>query len=291
MDDQFVIDFDSSPEELDEDALLADIENKVVEDLKLGFDPGVLEVLDDPNSSSRQIEDLKNLISPDIVARMFSMSNSTYIGSLRSGDVSTFYDIVIRLGMSQSKVVTLALSLFSITQDRELKEMSARAFATMLMARQLSTEMGYRRDVSEKAELCGLLYEIGRIVMFLYKKYHGGESIDEGFVERNHHRMGIKIIEKFKLPEFMKEIMDTRHFRFEDDSMHLASVVMLAHSVVDNSFKTSGKFVIQSPMPVEGGARSVTVGSMFREQFDAMGLGEYLEVIEVETESKKSMSA
>ena len=84
----------------------------------------------------------------------------------------------------------------------------------------------------------------------------------------------------------MKEIMDTRYFRFEEDSLHLASVVRMANSVVDRSFRKHCKLVIQSPLPVEGGARSVTVGSIFREQFDAMGLGEYLVVIEDVPEGK-----
>jgi hypothetical protein len=67
--------------------------------------------------------------------------------------------------------------------------------------------------------------------------------------------------------------------RFAENAFSVSSIVDLAHSTVDKSFKKFGKFVIQSPMPDAEGILLSSPGSILSAQLEAVGLGSFLEVV------------
>ena len=71
-----------SPEDLE---ILNEIEEKVIKKIDLGFDPHVLEILDDEEITRMQIEPLKDLLSKGVVTRLFGLGNSIYYGRMRAG--------------------------------------------------------------------------------------------------------------------------------------------------------------------------------------------------------------
>jgi hypothetical protein len=264
----------------DEDLkILNDIEEKVIKNIKLGYDPQILEVLDDEKAASEQIELLKNKISGEIVARLFRMSNAVYYGKMRGGKVSTFFEAIMRLGMQPAKMYIIALSIFSLSRNKEFKILSARSFATSVLGGMLANEMGLHDKEVKRIELGGLFLDMGKIIMLLYKLHNEDIALDHEFISKYNPYLGLKIVERFKFPEFLKETICSPYFRFIEDSFHLSAIVNLAYSIVDRSFKIHGRLVIQSPMPDLEGLISNTPGSMISDQFNAIGLGEYLRII------------
>ena len=63
----------------------------------------------------------------------------------------------------------------------------------------------------------------------------------------------------------------------------MSAVVDLAYAIVNESFSRHGKLRIKSSMPdSEGLIYQSTVGSILKEQFNVMGIGSYIDIVETE---------
>jgi hypothetical protein len=87
--------------------IILDIENKILNNVNLGFDPDVLAVLSNPDANESEIELLKSKMGDEILVRLFSIANSAYYGHLKRGTVDTFYKVVSRLGMDFARVLVI----------------------------------------------------------------------------------------------------------------------------------------------------------------------------------------
>ncbi len=149
--------------------ILADIEDKILNKVNLGFDPVVLDVLNNPDASEREIELLKARIGDEILARLLGIANSAYYGQLRKGTVDTFYKVVSRLGMDFARVLIIFLAIAAPSKDKEVKTIYAKSFATSILGgKLLAKEFGLRDNDAKKVELGGLLLEIGKIIIAIY---------------------------------------------------------------------------------------------------------------------------
>jgi hypothetical protein len=258
--------------------ILTEIEEKVMDQVKLGFDPQVLEILDREETTKNQIESLKEMISKEIVIRLFSLGNSIYYGRLRAGKFSSFSEIILRLGMGPSKIYILALSIFFMNPGKEFTALAARSFIISILGKILAKQMGLKEEEVKNAGLGGLFLKAGKVFMMLYN-HHREELLDKGFISRYYPYLGLKMVEKFKLPDFLKTVLSCQVCSFREDSFSVPGIIQLAHSVVDKSFKKYDKFVIQSPMPDADGLVISTYGSMIAAQLDAVGLGSFLEIV------------
>jgi hypothetical protein len=264
--------------------ILSDIEDKLLNSVNLGFDHEVLAVLGDSDASEKEIELLKGKIGDDILFRLFNIANSVYYGQLRRGPVDTFYKVVSRLGMDFARVLIIFLAFASLSKDKDVRIIFARSFATSILGgKVLAKEFGLRDGDARKVELGGLLLEIGKIIIALYRSLYKDayeeSEIGEEFISQHHYCLGMKIIEKYELPEFLKEMISTDCITLETELMSLSGIVMLAYSIVDLSFRRFGnKFVIASPMPDPDGMVVHTTGEVIEETFKAVGLAGYIEV-------------
>lgn len=90
----------------------------------------------------------------------------------------------------------------------------------------------------------------------------------------------MKIIKKFKLPEFLKEMISTECLTLEKELISMSGIVSVAYRVVDMSFRRFGnKLVIASPMADPDGTVVYTIGAVIYDTFKAVGLGVYIEII------------
>ena len=263
--------------------ILNDIEEKIIKNINLGYDPQILAVLDDERATSNQIELIKDKITKEIVTRLFRMANAVYFGKLLGGEISSFFEATIRIGMQPAKLYIIALSIFSLSSSKEFKMLTVRSFATSVLGRMLADEMGFHEKEIKKVELGGLFFNIGQLMILLYRTSGSNIDLEEEFISKYSPYLGLKIIEKFKLPGFLNEIIVSPYFRLTEDSLHLSAIVNMANSIVENSFRKYGKLVIQSPVPDE--LISNTPGSIIENQFRAIGFSEYIEIIPV-TEAK-----
>ena len=267
--------FELPPVECQEDLqLIAEIEEKVLDKLNLGFDPEILQILDNEDARQEDIDRIKFKLRPDVVARLTGRANSVFaFGKIKAGDAHNFQKVVMRLGMKPAKVYILALTLFFAYP--EFEGLAARSFARAILGRILAGQMSASNAACDSIELGGLLMELGKIPLMLYEKFFE-TKLEEGFIEQYHVYFGIKMIMKFNLPDFLSEILATRLFTFGFKSLSYGAVVYLADCIVANSFQAHGKLVFESPMPAD--PNDSTIGSSIRDQFQAIGLRKYVDI-------------
>ena len=258
--------------------ILTEIQEKVMNNINLGFDTQVLETLDREDVTKKQIESLKEVISKDIVIRLFSVGNSIYYGRLRAGKFSDFSEIILRLGTEPAKVYILSLSLFFMKHDEEFTSFAARSFIISMLGKILAKQMGMKDEDVKRVELGGLFLKVGKVFMLLYERQIG-ETLRREFVSKYYRYLGSKMVERFKLPDFLREVLSSPVCNFTENSLNVRGVVQLAHAIVDKNFKNYGKFIIQSPMPDKEGLVTSSLGSIMSNQMDAIGLGSFLEIV------------
>ena len=260
--------------------LLRVIQEYGLKEIRVGFSSEILNILDDSEAKSSKIETLKDRLDKEIVLRLFAVANSVRYGKLSAGSVRTFFDVVMRLGMTYTKVLIVALSIATLSHDAAYETASARSFATSLLGRLFAQRMRLSEDDVHKVELGGLFLEVGKLVIRLYHAAHPGIRASSEFINRYHPYIGIALVEHMELlPQFLVEIISPHAFSFEEDALSVAAVVDLAHNVVYDSFKKHGKLVLASPLPDADGYVTSTIGSVLEDQFAALGLGQYIEII------------
>ena len=265
-------------------AILQVIEDEVLTGLNLGFDPQVLQILDDADAEEKEIELLKTRISEEVLMRLFNIANSVYYGHLRKGKVDNFYQVVSRLGMSYTKTLIVILAPFALLRSADAEIVYARCFATAMVGGNiLAREFGLREDDAKKVELGGLFSEIGKIIVMLHQEHHADSwkelNPPDDFMEKYHPWFAEKMVERFNLPEYLKDMICCRHIKLGIDLLTLPGITHLAWSSVDASFRSAGKFVIDSPMPDPEGQVITTQGAIISDQFRAIGLEKYLKII------------
>jgi len=258
--------------------LLLEIEERILKKADLGFDFRVLQVLDREDVSRTDLEILKSQLSPGVVARLFGLANSVHFGRLRAGKMIDFSDAVLRLGLGPAKIYILSLAIFFMDLRRDFAELAARSFIISFLGKMLAAKLGLNEEDQKKVEIGGIFLKAGKAFMLLYER-ESGKKLSEAFVSRNYPRLGMSAVKIFALPDFLNEIISFSLLRFEENGFSVSTIVDLAHSAVDKSFKRFGKFIINSPMPDEDGILSSSPGSILSAQLDAVGLGSFLEII------------
>src|SRR3990172_4080778 len=279
----------SSPAVADEAAQL-DAIYTFIDEHNIEFDFNVLSVLDDEKATPAMIEALKDKLGSTVAARLFCIANSVHFGKARSGKITKFMAVVNHLGTRMTKSTAIFIALHSQASTEEMTVVLARCFA----ASKLSEILAYKLALPDRGRvtvtLGALFIEIGKLMMLLYGAKNGVQ-LDADFIERHYPEVNVKIVEKFRLPDELLQIVSRPSFRFvKKDTLALSAVAELAYGVVTNSFSRHGKLVVQSSVPdQEGILYTSTAGSSLAEQFQTIGLGSYLQVIPNElTDTEKS---
>jgi hypothetical protein len=263
--------------------LLDAIEEKMIDKVTLGFSPEIFAILDNVEASNQEIEMLKARIGNEILMRIFNIANSAYYGSLRKGSIYTFYEVVTRLGMNHTKALIIILALQLLARDdKEVEVIFARSFASSVIGKVIAGQFGMRDDSAKKVELGGLFFEIGRMIIVLYKKLHAPEDerIDETFIDKYQPYLAERIIHKFALPDYLKTMMFSEGLVVEANYLTLTGMTQLAVNVVAASFnKFHNHLVIEAlPLPL-GHDQVMALDSIIEEQFNAVNLSKYLRII------------
>jgi HD-like signal output (HDOD) protein len=262
--------------------LLDTIEETMINKGTLGFSPGILAILDNVDASNHEIEMLKAQIGNVILMHIFNIANSAYYGSLKKGSLYSFYEVVTRLGMVHTKILIIILALqLLITDDKEIEIIFARSFASSVIGRVLAQQFGMRDDSAKKVEMGGLFFEIGKLIMTLYKKFHASEDerIDEKFIEKYHSYLAERIITRFDLPDYLHEMIFSEGLVVESNYFTMSGMVQLAVDLVTINFNKFNNHLVIESLPLPAGLDKVTaLDSMFEEQFNAVNLSHYLRI-------------
>ena len=272
----------------EEKEALADIEKKVLSSLKFGFAPEVIEILDDMEAPSKKIESIKDMLHQGIVLRLYGIGNSVYYGKLRKGNISSFLEIVLRLGTDQTKIYVLMFTLLELARSAHIKKLLAKSIATSIISKILAIEFGLTHDSVSRAELAGLVLEIGKMIVFIYQEKGGEKRLDDDFADRFNIYLGLKVIKQFGLPDYLHSILLEDVISFEEKSLSTATIVNAASLLASHSFSTKGRLSIKVPLPDSDGIPINHYGEMIRDWFRAIGLDEYVEIVEAPTERQKA---
>lgn len=275
---------------LDDQEILEEIRQSL-EEINLGFDIKVLNVLDDEKARPAEIEALKEKLGELVAVRLFSVANSNYYGKSRSGKITKFIDVVTHLGVDTTRSLAIFIALMALADTEELRRVFARNFATSKLAEFLGLQLELNSTDRSIIGLAGLFIEIGKVIMALYER-QSGRVLSQEFVARHHPWVGARVIETFELPPVLSEIIAHPYFKFvKKDKLSLSAIIDLAYAVVDRSFSRHEKFVIESAMPdPEGILYSKTAGSLIAGQFQSIGLSAYAQVVPSDyTEQEKHL--
>jgi hypothetical protein len=259
------------------------IEEILLKEDALAFDSEVLSVLDDPNASQKEIEDLKVKLGPDLFNHLFSIANSAYHGSLKMGRVRHFFDVVTRLGMEHTKVAILMFAMHRLARgDMEAELLYVKSFAASVIGRILARGLGFNDDSARKVELGSLFFHFGFLMMLVYRSRHQDQvfHIDDDFIQRHQLFLTERIITRFNLPDYLLEMIMTRCLSIDRMGVKLSGVVQMAIAIVERSFQQfNNRLVVKSPMSSSDDGGSITLGFIIEEQFSAAGLRQYLQIV------------
>jgi hypothetical protein len=263
--------------------LLDAIETIMISKETLGFSPEVLGILDNVEASNQEIELLKARIGNEILMRIFNIANSAYYGTLRKGGISTFYEVVTRLGMNHTKALIIILALQLLAQDDEEVELIfARSYASSVMGKLVAQQFGMREDAAKKVELGGLFSEIGTMIIVLYKKLHAPEDerIDDDFINKYNPYLSERIVERFALPEYLKQMLFAESLVVEENYITISGLTQIAINIVASSFhKHHNHLVIEVLSSLTDRDETIALDRIISDQFNAVGLGKYLRII------------
>ncbi|PKN32558.1 MAG: hypothetical protein CVU61_17600 [Deltaproteobacteria bacterium HGW-Deltaproteobacteria-19] len=247
--------------------------------------PEVFQILDNPDATREEIESLRGKIGDEISLALFSIANSVYLGTLRRGDAKTFFEVVNRLGLHQMKALILSLSIFHHGRgDEEMELLFAQSFATSVIAQVLALQMGFREEAVRKAELGGMLLEMGRKGLIVYRKTTGDEGgvLDNDFIDAYHPYLGERLAAFYGLPPYVRSMIRTRALVLDDRDLSLSAVVRLAHDTVGTSFyRYGGRLVLMCTVPRPATDTSRTLEAIITDKFKAVGLENRLHIIRV----------
>jgi hypothetical protein len=259
------------------------IEDMLLKEEVLAFDPMVFSVLDNSNASQKEIEDLKVKLGPDLFNHLFSIANSAYHGSLKMGRVRHFFDVVTRLGMEHTKVAILMFAMRRLARgDMEAELLYVKSFAASVVGRILARGLGFSDNAARKVELGCLIFHFGFLMMLVYRSRHQDEEfhIDDDFITKYRTSLTERMICRFGLPDYLLEMIMTRCLSIDRMGVKLSGVVQMAIAIVELSFQRfNNRLVVQSPMPSSDDGVTITLGSIIDEQFSAAGLRQYLQIV------------
>lgn len=265
-------------------SIFESVEEKMINKETLGFDPDILDVLDNVEASNQEIEILKLQISNAILMLVFNIANSAYYRNIRKGKISGFYEVITQLGMHHVKVLIIILALKILAKDeKEIEIIFIRSIVSAVFGKILAGQFGMREESAKRVELGGLFSEIGKMFFLLYKKLYApdDERLDESFVNKYHPYMAERIIERFSLPDYLKQIVFSESIVVQENYITVSGITRLAIDYVATSFvKFDNQLVIEVlPPSVSGRDESMSLANIIENQFSAVGLSNYLRII------------
>jgi hypothetical protein len=251
--------------------------------ISLGFDPAVLKVLDDPESSDEEREAIKNKIGQEIIMRLMNLADSAYLGNIRQGKATSFAATVLRLGAIYVKIFMIGFALLALAKDDRSKAVLAKSFAAAIFGKLLAEQLNWRRESAQQVEICCLFLETGKVLLYLYEKTTG-EILPDDFIERCHWLLALKITEKYELPAYIAKtfscIFEETSLGFTHNTLSVEGVVMTAYATVHYIFSREQRLILRSPIPDARDVFVHTPGKAIHDYLRSLGLGkDYLQIM------------
>ena len=170
-----------------------------------------------------------------LVARLLKVANSSFFGSSRP--IQTVHEAVVLIGMDNLKNIVYAVSSSGLLR-REMKNYRypdagfwLHSMAVGMTCRALMEGLKNGPLGSEEAFVAGLVHDIGKLIIDEYLDPADGSGTytleqEEEFAGFSHPELGEKILERWKIPENIRESLRYHHDPFADGEFHAGSAVV-----------------------------------------------------------------
>lgn len=251
--------------------------------VSLGFDPDVLRILDDPESSEKEREEIKEKISQEIAGHLMQLANSAYFGKISLGKVASFAAVILRLGTIYVKIFIISFGLLALAKDEKSRTLLAQGFAAAVVGKLLAEHLNWQKEYTQQVEVCCLFSGIGKVLLNLYEKMQE-EPLSDEFIERFHMLMALKIAEKFELPEYIGKsitsVFGDTSLNYLHESLSTEGAVMMAYATVNYIFSREHCLIVRSPMPNPRDGFALTPGKAIFNYLSSLSMSSgYLRII------------
>jgi HD-like signal output (HDOD) protein len=208
----------------------------------------IIQVLDDDSASAQQLEDLI-LHDPSLSARILKLANSAFY-SFRT-EVKTLSHAIALLGMGLVKSLAIGVTIFeSFTkgvkqEGGQINRLWMHSFGTGLITQDIWSRRARTKKEIDFAFLCGLLHDMGQVVLFKKSPYNYGKlfsraksGADPNFcameIEQfgvDHTFVGSSLAKQWGFPADLVTIIRNHHSA-SDTKSALAVVVSVADTMV-----------------------------------------------------------
>lgn len=196
----------------------------------------VISLVSDPDVT---ISHLAQVIAKDqvLTTRLLSLANSAYYAS--SSDISSVPEAIMRVGSLAVRNLAVTLCVTSRMADRRIYGDQGQALVhhgigTAYLARLVADEAD---EAAEQAFLCGLLHDIGKLVILKWRHDHlkrTGEAIDAevfaALMAARHAEVGSMALRRWGLPPDLESPVLYHHdYASAGDERPMAAVIYLAN--------------------------------------------------------------
>jgi putative nucleotidyltransferase with HDIG domain len=178
-----------------------------------------------------------------LAARVLQMANSAFSSPLQT--ISTVAEAVVRLGTAAVRNVVVTVCLASRMHDPEVygargSGLVDHALGTAYLARFLAERARVSLD---EAFLCGLLHDIGKLVILKQAHRHRrqtGQAVPEAFLDlallEHHAAMGSVALRKWRLPDTLDEPVLYHHDYLAAPTMRREAAVIYAANLLAHRY-------------------------------------------------------
>jgi len=214
----------------------------------------VIEILDDPNSS---VKDLTAIITNDqvIMSKILKLVNSAFYGFPQK--ITTIARAVTILGFNTVKGLILGVSAFDALKTKEfsLVEFWNHSITTATAAKYIAKQIRYPKE--EEAFTVGLIHDIGKLVMVMNKPKEYKEIMvlindkelmpieaEEQILDFNHSQIGGLAAEYWNLPHIYSDTI-SHHHRPEDSTIDpILTKLLFLSDIAANIFIKEKEFPV-----------------------------------------------
>lgn len=199
------------------------------------------QLVQDPNTSASDINDV---ISSDLAlsSRLLKLANSSYYGF--PSKISSVTHAVVLLGFNTVRNVVLSAFVIDALEARDLP-FGYRAFWVHSVATAAAAESMLKprsRRLADDGFICGLLHDIGKVVLHQYARREYGSVLnvvrekecllleaEQEVLGFTHADVGAALLGEWHLPVFLNRAVEDHHvLTTEDEVLMLASAVHVA---------------------------------------------------------------
>jgi len=268
--------------------------------MRLGFKLSAEDqaILDEPHLASKhRILELEDKLPVDIKNELFRIANSPLYRNAGMQKLSDFWEVSPVLGLQNIKAYIFSSALFGVAASNPcVLDLKNKALATAgLSMAIMHNVLGFDGNTASKVQLCALVSEFGKIPLFIYRQTHikdkaVSEIMTDDFINIHHGKFGLRMVEKFNLPDFLKDLFDKKSLIFFEGAheFSITTIVRMVKLLVRDSFKQHGKLVMTSVVDDKYGIISGSVGTEIQIFFDSLGIGNLLEIIPFETSAQQN---